>query len=75
MEARDMQLGAKEFLESELERLQEILNLNEVHRLTRKYKFSLIIEQVIFYLIYIIHAIPIILTILFNYFISSAYFL
>uniref|UniRef100_A0A158Q899 Protein SOGA2 n=1 Tax=Elaeophora elaphi TaxID=1147741 RepID=A0A158Q899_9BILA len=45
MEARDMQLGAKEFLESELERLQEILNLNEVHRLTRKYKFSLIIEQ------------------------------
>lgn len=70
-----MQLGAKEFLESELERLQEILNLNEVHRLTRKYKFSLIIEQVIFYLIHIIHAIPIILTILFNYFISSAYFL
>ncbi|MCP9257800.1 hypothetical protein DINM_001052 [Dirofilaria immitis] len=45
MEARDMQLGAKEFLENELERLQEVLNLNEVHRLTRKYKLSLIIEQ------------------------------
>ncbi|EJD76702.1 CBR-TAG-241 protein [Loa loa] len=45
MEARDMQLGAKEFLESELERLQEMLNLNEVHRLTRKYKFSLIIDR------------------------------
>ncbi|VDK66363.1 unnamed protein product [Onchocerca ochengi] len=45
MEARDMQVGAKEFLESELERLQEILNVNEVHRLTRKYKFSLLIEQ------------------------------
>lgn len=47
MEARDMQLGAKEFLESELERLQEIVNVNEVHRLTRKYKLSSIIEQVI----------------------------
>ncbi|CAG9533794.1 unnamed protein product [Cercopithifilaria johnstoni] len=45
MEARDMQLGAKEFLESELRRLQEMLNVNEVNRLTRKYKFSLIIEQ------------------------------
>uniref|UniRef100_A0A915PR63 Kinesin motor domain-containing protein n=1 Tax=Setaria digitata TaxID=48799 RepID=A0A915PR63_9BILA len=45
MEARDMQLGAKEFVESELGRLQEMLNLNEVHRLTRKYKISLIIEQ------------------------------
>ncbi|KAL3989857.1 hypothetical protein ACH3XW_29310 [Acanthocheilonema viteae] len=45
MEARDMQLGAKEFLENELERLQEIMNVNEVHRLTRKYKLSLIIEQ------------------------------
>ncbi|VDM13362.1 unnamed protein product [Wuchereria bancrofti] len=45
MEARDMQLGAKEFLENELEKLQEMLNLNEVHRLTRKYKLSLIIEQ------------------------------
>ncbi|VDN94872.1 unnamed protein product [Brugia pahangi] len=45
MEARDMQLGAKEFLENEVEKLQELLNLNEVHRLTRKYKLSLIIEQ------------------------------
>ncbi|VDO18242.1 unnamed protein product [Brugia timori] len=48
MEARDMQLGAKEFLENEVEKLQELLNLNEVHRLTRKYKLSLIIEQVTF---------------------------
>lgn len=44
-----MQLGAKEFLENELERLQEILNVNEVHRLTRKYKFTLIIEQVSYF--------------------------
>uniref|UniRef100_A0A0N5CSS8 FIP-RBD domain-containing protein n=1 Tax=Thelazia callipaeda TaxID=103827 RepID=A0A0N5CSS8_THECL len=45
MEARDMQSGAKEFLETELEKLQEMINLNEVHRLTRKYKISSIIEQ------------------------------
>lgn len=46
MEARDMQVGAKEFLENELERQREMLNLNEVHRLTRKYKLSLLTEQV-----------------------------
>lgn len=42
-----MQLGAKETLATELEKLQEALNLSEVQRLTRKYKISSIIEQVI----------------------------
>lgn len=46
MQARDMQTGAKEALEAEIEKLQETVHHSEVQRLTRKYKLCSIIDQV-----------------------------
>uniref|UniRef100_F1KQ83 Protein SOGA2 n=1 Tax=Ascaris suum TaxID=6253 RepID=F1KQ83_ASCSU len=45
MQARDMQTGAKEALEAEIEKLQETVHHSEVQRLTRKYKLCSIIDQ------------------------------
>uniref|UniRef100_A0A915B9I7 Uncharacterized protein n=1 Tax=Parascaris univalens TaxID=6257 RepID=A0A915B9I7_PARUN len=45
MQARDMQIGAKESLEAEIEKLQETVHHSEVQRLTRKYKLCSIIDQ------------------------------
>ncbi|VDM39870.1 unnamed protein product [Toxocara canis] len=46
MQARDMQTGAKEAMEAEIEKLQETVHQSEVQRLTRKYKLCSIIDQV-----------------------------
>ncbi|KHN82982.1 Protein SOGA2 [Toxocara canis] len=45
MQARDMQTGAKEAMEAEIEKLQETVHQSEVQRLTRKYKLCSIIDQ------------------------------
>ena len=46
LQARDLQMGAKEILEAEIEKLREKVHLSEVQRLTRKYKLSSILDQV-----------------------------
>lgn len=47
LQARDLQMGAKEILEAEIEKLREKVHLSEVQRLTRKYKLTSIVDQVI----------------------------
>ncbi|VDD90028.1 unnamed protein product, partial [Enterobius vermicularis] len=45
LQARDLQMGAKEILEAEIEKLREKVHLSEVQRLTRKYKLTSIVDQ------------------------------
>uniref|UniRef100_A0A0N5AHY6 JAKMIP_CC3 domain-containing protein n=1 Tax=Syphacia muris TaxID=451379 RepID=A0A0N5AHY6_9BILA len=45
LQARDLQMGAKEILEAEIEKLREKVHLSEVQRLTRKYKLSSVVDQ------------------------------
>lgn len=46
IQARDLQISAKETIENELSRIQENVRLNELHRLTRKYRIASLIDQV-----------------------------
>uniref|UniRef100_A0A1I7X4K0 RING-type E3 ubiquitin transferase n=1 Tax=Heterorhabditis bacteriophora TaxID=37862 RepID=A0A1I7X4K0_HETBA len=42
---KDNQVAAKELFESEAERLQQVVHMNELQKLTRKYRLSSIIDQ------------------------------
>ncbi|MFH4976288.1 hypothetical protein AB6A40_002997 [Gnathostoma spinigerum] len=45
IQTRDIQIGAKEVLEAEVEKLQETVHLSEVQKVTRKFKITSIIDQ------------------------------